>query len=73
MPLAPGESQPRRYPPETWERAEQMLDDGCSASEVSRTLGPKVSSILARFPGRGWTPQQSNEHRRALYGNKWSA
>ncbi len=61
----------RLYDASTWERAEEMLADGCSASEVGRTLGMTVQAVLLHFPCRGWTPRQSNEHRRALYGSNW--
>lgn len=63
----------RVLPPEVWERVEELLDDGCSATEAGRTVGVTATAVLARFPGRGWTPQQSNEHRRSLYGNRWTA
>ena len=61
------------YPEKTWARVEEMLDDGCSATEISRTLGMTPTAVLARYPGRGWTPQQSNAHRRVLHGKKWVA
>ena len=72
---AAGSPTPNRRirPPETWERAKELLDDGCSASEVARTLGVTVQAVLAHFPGRGWTPAQSNAHRRTLHGKRWSA
>lgn len=43
-------------------RAKQLFDDGCSAHEVSRTLGWCRSTLLKHFPGRGWTVEQSVEH-----------
>lgn len=43
-------------------RAEIMFEDGCSASEVARTLGRSPSAILRKFPGRGWTHVQCGEY-----------
>lgn len=36
-------------------RALQLLDDGCSFTEVGRTLGRSPATICRRFPGRGWS------------------
>lgn len=63
----------RIRPPEVWEKVERLLDDGCSALEAARTVGVTVQAVLAHFPGRGWTPAQSNEHRRVLHGRNWGA
>lgn len=46
-------------------RAEAHLEDGCSLSEVARTLGRPLSSVRKKFPGRRWTHQQVNDHNRA--------
>lgn len=35
-------------------RAEQLLDDGCSAAETARSVGVAPSTIRRRFPGRAW-------------------
>lgn len=45
-------------------RAEALLDDGASYSEVARTLGRTAQSIGERFPGRGYSKAQANEMRR---------
>lgn len=58
---------------DVWERVKELLDDGCSATEAGRTVGVTATAVLAHFPGRGWTPQQSNEHRKALHGSRWAA
>lgn len=34
--------------------AEELLDAGCSYSEVGRTLNRSESAIAYHFPGRGW-------------------
>jgi transposase len=57
---------PRPYPPETWERAEQLLDGGASYREVARTLGVSDQTIINHLPGRGWSEQQRVEYLRAL-------
>jgi hypothetical protein len=44
--------------PETLTRIEDMLDDGVSQHEISRTLGVNRETIRAHFPGRGWTRSQ---------------
>jgi len=55
-------------PPPQWmtaeeiARAEQMLDDGASLTEVARTLDRHPVSIWKRFPGRGWTDEQTGQY-----------
>lgn len=34
--------------------AAELLDDGCSYSEVARTVGRSPRAISGHFPGRGW-------------------
>ena len=41
--------------------AERLFADGCSVSEVERTLGRSQGSLCHAFPGRGWTRQQTGE------------
>jgi len=42
--------------------AEKMLDDGCSYTEITRTLGRgSLHAVRKNFPGRGWTRQQTGE------------
>ena len=36
-------------------RAKQMLDDGASYAEVARTLGRYVTTFYKKFPGQGWS------------------
>lgn len=59
---------PHRMTADEIAAAGKLLDDGCSYEEVARTLGVSWSSIVARFPGRSWTPSQvgafANLHRR---------
>ena len=61
----------RIRPAETWVEVERLLQDGCSALEAARTVGVTVQSVLAHFPGRGWSPRQSNDHRRAMRASGW--
>jgi len=42
-------------------RALEMFDDGCSATEIARTLGFAPSTIIKHFPGRQWTHRQCGE------------
>ena len=42
-------------------KAEQMFDDGCSATEIARTLGFAPCTIIKHFPGRQWTAKQCGE------------
>lgn len=43
------------------EQAEKLLDAGASFKEVARTLGRAPWTIQKRFPGRGWTPEQTGQ------------
>lgn len=43
-------------------RAEELLAEGASLSEVSRTIGRSTSGVQKRFAGRGWTREQIGEH-----------
>ncbi|MGQ9348911.1 helix-turn-helix domain-containing protein [Mycolicibacterium gilvum] len=58
-----GCSQPAPLPltPEEITRAEELLEDGCSLSEVARTIGRSHDAVVRRFQGRGWTRQQRAE------------
>ena len=42
--------------------AGEMLDDGCSYTEVARTLGVSAWAIATKYPGRSWTPSQVSAH-----------
>lgn len=42
--------------------AQQLLDDGCSANEVARTIGRNPSTIRRRFPDRVWSRKQIDEY-----------
>jgi methylphosphotriester-DNA--protein-cysteine methyltransferase len=44
------------------DRAEQLLDDGCSLVEVARTIGCTWTSVWKRWQHRGWTKQQAGEY-----------
>lgn len=39
----------------------EMLEDGASYREVARTLNTRTATVMSKFPGYGWTPQQSGE------------
>lgn len=43
-------------------RARDLLDGGCSVSEVARTLGRSDNTLHKHFPGRAWTRAQVAEH-----------
>lgn len=53
--------QMHRFTPEEVARIEAMLDDGCSYSEIGRTVGRHERTISNRWPGRGWTKEQAAE------------
>jgi DNA-binding CsgD family transcriptional regulator len=40
------------------DRARAMLEDGCSYSEVGRTLGRSNNNLMKRLPGYGWDRKQ---------------
>lgn len=40
-----------------------MLDDGASYHEVERTTGWSRSTLIHRFPGRGWPMSRGAEQR----------
>lgn len=50
--------------------AAQLLDDGCSCSEVARTLGRNQTTISKHFPGRGW-PVESGQGPSFGATNRW--
>ena len=56
----------RNFTPEEKQRMADMLDDGASLGEVSRTIGRPRQSISRVFPGRGWTPLQGVEFQRMM-------
>ena len=47
-------------------QATRMLEDGCSYSEVARTLGRHHQVVGRKFPGRAWTVEQRTEYTRML-------
>lgn len=47
-------------------RAKEMLEDGASYTEVSRTLGRNGRNLQRRLPGYSWTPEQVLEHARLI-------
>ena len=61
----------RFIPAETWTKVEEMLDDGCSATEIARTLGISKTVIVRHYPGRGWTQEQTQDYRRVLRSLGW--
>lgn len=42
-------------------RAGELLADGCSYSDVGRTLGRTPNSIRRHFPGMGWEREQCGQ------------
>lgn len=56
----------RRFTPEEIEWVEIMLADGCSYTEIGRTLGRHSKVIRNRWPGFGWTCDQGIEYRSML-------
>lgn len=52
--------------PEELERAQQLLDDGCSYAEVGRTLGRAARTLRNHFPNQGWDEETMREHLAAL-------
>lgn len=49
--------------PERLKQAEELLRDGVSFKEASRTTGVYRGTLHKYFPGMGWTPKQSGEFR----------
>jgi hypothetical protein len=52
--------------PERLAAIEAMLDDGMPFKEIKRTAGVDMETLRKHFPGRGWTIEQANEHRRVI-------
>lgn len=61
--LPPSKNTGRPMPEDVVNIVERMLDDGASYKEVSRTIGTDEKWIRHRYPGRGWTAQQSAQYR----------
>lgn len=54
----------RPYTPAELEQIERLLEDGCSYSEVARTVGRKTKTIAERFKGMSsWTPRDGGNLR----------
>lgn len=49
----------RRYTPEFIATVNDCLDQGWSYHEIARTYGVNDQHLAKRFPGRGWTTEQS--------------
>ena len=54
------------YPPATLARVEQLLNDGWSLLEISKTEHLDYSTLRKRFAGRGWTREQIVEQSKAV-------
>lgn len=52
--------------PQLKARIKEMLDDGASISEVSRTLGCTHETIKRHFPDAGWDPRTVGEYARMM-------
>lgn len=51
-----GLSTPARHIPESdYDKARDLLEDGCSYAEASRTVGISISALSVRFPLLGWS------------------
>ena len=44
-------------------KAKELLEDGASYQEVSRTLGRTSGAICRKFPGYSWTKRQAVNYR----------
>jgi IS30 family transposase len=66
--LACGIAHPKAPPMSTDElaQAQQLLDDGASYLEVARSLGRNHQTIAQRFPGQGWTAEQTGQYLQLL-------
>lgn len=51
----------RRFTAEEIARVEDMLSDGCSLSEIARTIGRSPGSVRKRWRGQGWTKSAGGE------------
>ena len=49
--------------PERLKAAKELLDDGASIKEASRSTGVDRSTLHKHFPGMGWTSRQAGEFR----------
>lgn len=47
------------WPPETLERAKELLDDGTGYFEAARSTGVTVGTLRYRFPGKGLTMHEA--------------
>jgi IS30 family transposase len=47
-------------------RAQTLIQDGCSYTEVARTLGRSIHAIRTHFPGHGWTYSQAGQFGMAI-------
>lgn len=61
---------PRPFDAAEIARAESLFADGCSCTEVARTLGRDPSTIWRRWPDRAWTKRQVAEYTAALRRNR---
>ncbi len=48
------------------EVAERLIAEGCSYSEVARTIGRSHATVAKRFPGHAWSPKECGQFRAAL-------
>lgn len=55
-----------RVTPERKARLRQMIEDGWSFAEITRTEGADRETLQRHFPGKQWTVEQSVEYRTAL-------
>lgn len=52
---------------EEWKaKAKAMVDDGCSISEVARTLGSTHDTVKRHFPHAGWDASKVGEYARMM-------
>lgn len=67
-----GVAQPQHGPAMTEDElrtAAELINDGCSYSEVARTLGRNPHTIRRHFPGQGWSV---GEGARMACFNRWA-
>lgn len=55
---------PKATTPEQWARADVLIADGCSISEVARTIGVSWGVVKDRYPDAGWSARE---------GAQWAA
>jgi hypothetical protein len=53
-------------PPEVIDKAGQMVEDGASVMEITRTTGMARETILKHFPGASWSLRDCGQYGMAV-------